>query len=248
MMRYTAEYFRKDMPEWKKKKDPIFARFFYRPVSFYISAICANMGIKANVVTIFSVFVALIAALCFYVQDKNIRIIGAILISIWLLLDCVDGNLARSVNRQPFGEFLDALGSYVLVAFLGLGLGISVFNNGGVILEQGNYIWIVLGGLVSILDILMRLTYQKYRNNSVELQQKGIIPVEIDKRVDHNSVTSIRTRIEMELGICGILPPAIIICVFIGGLDLILLYLFLFNLMGCTATLFIYVIKTIKYL
>jgi len=58
MMRYTAEYFRKDMPEWKKKKDPIFARFFYRPVSFYISAICANMGIKANVVTIFSVFVA----------------------------------------------------------------------------------------------------------------------------------------------------------------------------------------------
>lgn len=247
-MKYRAKYFRESMPEWKRKKDPIFVRAFYRPVSFYGSAFCANLGIKANYVTVFSLFIAFFAAISYFCSNRGVNLIGAILINCWLVLDCIDGNLARSVERQPFGEFLDAMGSYILVSFLGIGIGVYVFKNGGLFLLDNNYWWIIIGALISVLDILMRLTYQKYKNNSVELQESGAIPVEVDKRLDHNATTSIRTRIEMEFGIAGILPPAILVCTALNFLDIILVYMFLYNLAGCILVIIMYTRKSLKYI
>ncbi|MCB6607717.1 CDP-alcohol phosphatidyltransferase family protein [[Clostridium] symbiosum] len=247
-MKYSARYFRESMPEWKRKKDPIFVRAFYRPVSFYGSAFCANLGIKANYVTVFSLFISFFAAISYFCSNHSINIIGASLINCWLVLDCIDGNLARSVERQPFGEFLDAMGSYILVSFLGIGIGVYVFKNGGLFLLSNNYWWIILGALISILDLLMRLTYQKYKNNSVELQESGAIPVELDKRLAHDSSTSIRTRIEMEFGIAGILPPAILVCTILNFLDIILVYMFLYNLTGCILVIILYTRKSLKYI
>ncbi len=59
------------------------------------------------------------------------NIIGALLVLFWHLLDCVDGNLARSVKPQPFGGFVDSESSYILVALLGSCLGISAYHGGG---------------------------------------------------------------------------------------------------------------------
>jgi hypothetical protein len=94
----------------------------------------------------------------------------------------------------------------------------------------------------------MRVTYQKYKNNSSELQLNGTIPKEIDKRTDHNSVTSLRTRIEMEMGIGGILPPAILLCTIFNSMDIILFYMFFYNLSACIAVVVIYIRKALKYI
>lgn len=34
-MKYNAKFFRDGMPDWKKKKDSIFACLIYRPISFW---------------------------------------------------------------------------------------------------------------------------------------------------------------------------------------------------------------------
>ena len=82
---YTAKYFRESIPEWKFKKDPLIAQWFYRPLSFYISAFCANRGISANAVSYFSMLFAIGACVCYFVDNHIVHICGAIIVNLWLI-------------------------------------------------------------------------------------------------------------------------------------------------------------------
>ena len=223
-MKYTGKFFKESMPEWKRKKDPILVRLFYRRVSFYLSAFLANRGVTANSVSFFSVIIGAASCILFLFPYKLCHIGGALLINVWLTLDCVDGNLARSVKKQPFGDFADAISSYILVGLLNSALGVAVFCTGGILVKAGNLWMIYLGALASASDTLMRLVYQKYKNTERDLQDKGIIEPEKDVREDHNQVGNIRVRLELELGIAGILPVAILVSSIIGTLDIIIIY------------------------
>ena len=132
-MKYTVHFFRDNLPSWKRRKDSLPIKIFYRPISFYTASFCANHGISANTVSVFSTFVGILACSMFLFGRWEFNIIGALLISFWGLLYCTDGNLARCVKAQPFGEFVDAESSYTFVAFLGVCIGMSVF------LQKGGY-------------------------------------------------------------------------------------------------------------
>lgn len=113
-------------------------------------------------------------------DSKGLCICGAVLFSVWSWLDCVDGNLARSVRKQPFGEFADSMSSYILVGLMGSAMGIAAYNFGGTLLKPGNAWIILLGALASSADSLMRLIYQKYKNTEKELSEKGVLEIEND--------------------------------------------------------------------
>ena len=144
-MHYTAKFFKDNMPEWKRKKDPILSRIFYRRVAFWLAARCANLEISANTISYFSAIIGIIACACFRPASWICHVIGAVLINFWLVLDCTDGNLARSVKSQPFGEFADGISSYILVGLMCSAIGITVFREGGVLFKAGN-IWMVYVG------------------------------------------------------------------------------------------------------
>lgn len=134
-MRYTANYFNENLPEWKRKKDPPLSRVFYRKISFYCSAFAANHGITANQISYFSMYVGIIASILF-LFNKPLAVVGAILVNVWLVLDCADGNLARSVRSQPFGEFADGISSYVIVGTICTTIGFYVYQHGGLFLIE----------------------------------------------------------------------------------------------------------------
>ncbi len=227
-MKYTAKYFKDDLPEWKKRKDPTNCRFFVRPLSFFVSAFCANHKITANEVSYFSVVIALVSCICFLFNDRYTNIIGAVLINLWLLLDCVDGNLARSVKKQPFGEFADALSSYVMVAFMCTAFGYFVYVNGGVMVSVGQPICIVIGAIASTFDTLARLIYQKFRNTEMDLEKEKKIKSEMDLNKDHDSTGRLIVRAQEALGVGGWLPHFILFAVIFNFMDLILIYCFFF--------------------
>jgi len=227
-MKYTYKYFKESMPEWKRKKDPLIGRFFLRPVSFYISAFAANHNISANTVSYFSMFVGLIGCLLFYFNNYYVAIIGALLMLFWSILDCVDGNLARSIKKQPFGEFADGISGYWLVAFMGTALGYYVYLNGGIFTEIHNSWSIVIGSVSSVFDILVRLTYQKYKTTENILVKEKIISVEIDEHRDHSKVGSFKIRFEQAGGIGGWLTILILLGTIFNALDLVILYCFLY--------------------
>lgn len=245
-MKYTAKYFKNGMPEWKRKKDPILSRIFYRRVAFYTAAIAANVGISANAVSYFSTIVGVVACLCFLPVSHVTHIIGAILINFWLILDCTDGNLARSVKSQPFGEFADGISSYILVGLMCSMMGVAAYFEGGLFVPEGSPWIILIGALASSSDSLMRLVYQKYKNTERDMADRGIIEIENDVRTDHSQVGSFRVRVEAELGIGGLLPIAILFASIFRALDLIVLYCFLYYGVSCMVATLMYIRKAIK--
>ncbi len=242
-MKYTAKYFRDTMPEWKRKKDPPLSRLFYRPAGYVLAAFCANHGISANAVSYFSVIVGVVSCLFFLIPSYLCRIIGAVLINFWTVLDATDGCIARSVKSEPFGDFADGISSYILVALMGSMMGIAVYYEGGSIVEPG-VIWMVfMGALASTADTLMRLVYQKYRATERAEAEKGRIEIEHDVRTDHSQVKSLRVKIEQDLGIGGILPAMILLGTIFHALDLVLFYCFAYYGLSCIVIICSYIRK-----
>ena len=246
-MIYTAKYFKDNLPEWKRQKDPILSRIFYRPLSFYGAAFCANRRISANTVSYFSAVIAIFAAFLFLIDSYEVNILAAILVNVWLFLDCVDGNLARSVKKQPFGDFADSISSYILVTVMCTTMSAVAYRNGGCFIDQG-CIWIVIiGAIASSSDTLMRLIYQKYKASARELVDKGVIKPEEDKRTDNTQVNSLRVRIESDLGVGGILPALVLIGTIFSFLDVIVLYCFFYYCGACVVTSVLQIRKAMRH-
>lgn len=225
---YTGRQLWNDMPEWKRKKDAPIARFFFRPISYYISAWCANRGISANTVSYTSILFAVIGCICFLIPGYWWHIAGALWFNVWYISDCVDGNIARSIRKQPFGAFADATSSYILVGFMGACIGYAVYLDGGLFIESGCALMIVIGALGTTSDTMMRLIYQKYKNSEKELQEKGVLDAEYDQRTDESATTSLVVRLEEWLGIGGFLAFFILLAAIFNALDLIIFYCFVY--------------------
>ncbi len=244
--KYTPKYFKENLPDWKRKKDSIVTQVFYRPLSFVTSSICSNIGITANQVSYFSILIALSACILIIIPNRICNIIGAILVNVWVLSDSTDGNIARSVKKQPFGEFADSISSYVLVGLLCTSLGINGYFNGGVIFESG-VIWLVLlGTLASSSDTLMRLIYQKYKACERGLADMGKMEVEKEKRTDINQTTSLIVRIEADFGIGGILPFLVLFGIIFNFVDLVVIYCFLYYFASSLLMITKYILKAIN--
>lgn len=244
-MKYNSKFFKDNLPEWKKQKDPFFVKYIFRPLSFPFSAFCANHKISANTVSYISSIIAIIGCICFLCRNNIFYVIGGILFNIWLLMDCIDGNLARSVKKQPFGDFADAISSYILVGLMNICIAYSVYVSGGIFFKSGDGFIILLGALASESDTLMRLIYQKYKNNERELISEGYLEKTDDIRTDKNKVNSLRVRIELEFGMAGFLTILILLGAIFKFLDLIVIYALIYYGLSCVISIIMYVSKAI---
>lgn len=220
-MKYSPKYFKDNLPKWKWKKDPLISKILYRPISFFTASLCANLNISANAVSYFSALIAVIASGCFLFNNHNIAIAGAVLINIWLILDCTDGNLARSVKAQPMGEFADSLSSYILVAFMFNSMGYYVYLNGGILVSKNNALILVSGAFASTFDTLSRLIFQKFQSIRKDYyESKGITK---DDGISNSIVNKIRLRLDAEIGLGGILPLVTLLCTIFNFMDVVII-------------------------
>ncbi len=229
------------MPTWKKRKDPLLSKIIYRPISFYLSSWAVRASLTGNDVSYISAVLAIVAIVAFCIPGRWPAIAGGILVNVWLLLDCTDGNMARSQKKLAFGDFSDAISSYLLVGLLGPALGLSVYMNGGALLAPSQPWIIFLGAIASSSDTLMRLIYQKYKNTELHLVSKGVLHLEADVREDHTQVGDFRVRVEAEFGIGGVLPLLILIGAIANALDLVILYCLIYYAGSAIVAVLIYV-------
>ena len=88
---------------------PWFERNFYRRISIYFTKICLKIGISANQTTLLSLFCALVGGF-FLIFANNILylIISALFLILFLILDRVDGEIARyTKSASKFGRYFD---------------------------------------------------------------------------------------------------------------------------------------------
>tara|TARA_B100001113_G_C20929722_1_gene543836 strand:+ start:58 stop:801 length:744 start_codon:yes stop_codon:yes gene_type:complete len=96
-------------------------------LGFYLSWIASRLNLTANNITILSFILGLFGI---YMLLLGQLFVGLLLINLWYLFDCADGNLARYYKlKSKKGKFLDeALGEIVLI-FMWFSIGVGLYRN-----------------------------------------------------------------------------------------------------------------------
>lgn len=166
------EVYDKVLPEHKRKEEKynLLVSLFLRPISILMTIPFIGTTIKPTTITKVSVVFSLagFVALSFG-KTMDSKLLGWALIFMWVLLDGVDGNLARCTNQcSSLGDLWDTMGGYAALVFINYGLGIAAFydNNRFNLLE--NYWYIILGGFSAVFSIFPRLVMHKKKSSEAE--------------------------------------------------------------------------------
>ena len=212
-MKYSIKIVKNSLTE-DHKNDSLWVRCIVRNISFPITILFLYLGCSAWFVSMLSAIIAFIGCILLCVNNNLSRWIGVMLIHIWIILDCVDGNIARIRKTQgPKGEFIDALSGYIISSFCFLATGVAAFFTTK-FFSQIKEVMLICGAVASISNILPRLIYQKYKVCNYEIEKRSDCNF-LDKKLITNEGVSnfhkIRNRIGKEIGLSGLFMPGLII-------------------------------------
>jgi len=106
--------------------DGFYSTFIVRKISKVFTRVALSWGLSPNVITVISFLVGLGAAASFAAGSRSWLIAGALLLQLSLVIDCVDGEVARATSRfSTLGAWLDASTDRVkeYAAYAGLAIG-----------------------------------------------------------------------------------------------------------------------------
>ena len=104
--------------------------YVLRPISYYLAWLLLKLGVtSANKVSWASLVVGFVGCVCLAFGNYWLMIVGAILVNIWALFDCVDGTVARyNKVSNTYGKITDSACDYLMALFLFTGAGIAAYN------------------------------------------------------------------------------------------------------------------------
>ena len=166
-----------------RANDGFFSVFFLRRVSKLLTWAAVKVGATPNQVTIASFAIGLYAAFLFAQGDTWSLIGGAILLQLSIIVDCVDGEIARYTRKfSELGAWLDAITDRVkeYAVFLGLAYGAFIHN--------GQNLWVPAAVLMAIQTFRHLSDYNF--SQVVKARAAEEIPVPVDFMADWDGVTS----------------------------------------------------------
>lgn len=108
--------------------DGFYSTFVVRKASKPLTRLALRIGWSPNTITLLSFAIGIAAAASFAVGDRWALVLGAVLLQLSLIVDCVDGEVARATRRfSALGAWLDASTDRVkeFLAYAGLAYGAS---------------------------------------------------------------------------------------------------------------------------
>ena len=216
-MAYTFRDIVDSLPPEKRRSDGLWTRFVLRPLSVPLVWLALRLGLSANGVSYLSALFSAAGGVLFSQAGFVLPLWGAVLLNLFSVLDCADGGVARvTKTASPWGGWADAVMGFVAYTAVFLSTGVYLF------LRTGWWQALVVAGLTSSANLLTRAAYQIYKN--------------IEGETAHGSV-SFERKLAENVGITGLMMPALIVCHFIGGMEYIVAFNLLFYTGGCAATI-----------
>lgn len=112
----------------KEKEFFRISKYFYRPLSLPITSLIVKTSISANTITVIGILTWIAGCFLLCLTEAGYQIAAVILLQLGLILDHVDGDLARYRNRTSYeGAYLDLLGHSFSGPLLFLCWGLNVF-------------------------------------------------------------------------------------------------------------------------
>lgn len=242
---YTYKEIKDSFPKEKEKLESLYGRIVpVRKLSYLFTVPLINMGFSAFQVSIISIFFAIAGCVALAINNKYFIIAGIILVFLWHIFDCVDGNIARvRKSASKLGEFVDACSGYFVMAFLPFSIGVAAFHE-EMFLGEKSYIYIIIGGISSICEILMRLIHQKYAYTLAVIEKKGNIALEKgDNPYKLSGFHKLRKKIDIELGQLGFPMFILFLAPFFKLFFVLNIYYFLFHIFSLLVATIYYIGK-----
>jgi phosphatidylglycerophosphate synthase len=156
-----------------RANDGFFSVYVLRRFSKLLTWVAIKIGATPNQVTIASFGIGLYAALLFAQGDFWSILIGVVLLQVSIIVDCVDGELARYTRKfSELGAWLDAITDRVkeYAVFLGLAYGAYVQN--------GQNLWL-LAALLMALQTFRHLSDYNF-SQVVKARDEEAVSVPVD--------------------------------------------------------------------
>jgi len=150
----------------KANKETVWEHYFARKIAFFIAPIFLKLKVSANQVSILAIIIGIIAAILIMAGDFGQVFLGAILMQVWLILDKVDGVIARykkTITR--FGEFLEEFDGAVIAALFFSSIGAAASKLPGFLpfsLQFPPYLFIIIGILTSFFVVFRHLIFRHF--------------------------------------------------------------------------------------
>jgi phosphatidylglycerophosphate synthase len=243
----TVNELRSDYRRHRKStqdKNELMGYYIVRPLSFYPTAVFMNIGLTANQTTWISLIVLLVGCFLLAVGNYLTALAGAALLNIWLVLDFVDGNIARYEKTcSRYGEFIDAMGAYLAhLSFFAAGVGFYVSRNSLLLssfewpVEEYSAVILILGSIASLAAIWIRLIFQKFKNTFPDLnfEKSEILSVRSTA-----SISAVLLNLGHNLvNLSGLLLPVFFLAAAFRLLDVFLIFVAIANTSVVAITLF----------
>ena len=165
---------KKTFPVEKRSVESIYGRIIpVRQISYWFTIPLLNIGTTAFQASVIGMFIAILACIFIAMPNSIFRIIGVILVPIWHIFDCVDGNIARyKKTASEFGEAVDAICGYYLPIWLTFSLGVASYNIGNNHLNLSPEWFLIFGSIGAIANAQARLIHQKYAFSAAMIEKK----------------------------------------------------------------------------
>ncbi|MFJ8079540.1 CDP-alcohol phosphatidyltransferase family protein [Streptomyces sp. NPDC096205] len=148
-------------------------RLYMREVSLRVTRHLVNTRVTPNQLTYLMTLFGVLAAPALLVPGVTGAVLGAVAVQMYLLLDCVDGEVARWKKQYSLnGVYLDRVGAYLTDAAVLVGFGLraaDVWGSGRI-----DWLWAFLGTLAALGAILIKAETDLV---AVARHQGGLPPV-----------------------------------------------------------------------
>jgi phosphatidylglycerophosphate synthase len=215
MSNFTLAQIAASLPAEKRRADSPLVRILYRPLSFLAAKLFLGLGWSQNAVTYLSAVLCVAGFVLLASGPLWAAWLGMGVFFLFAVLDCTDGNMARvRKTDSPWGEWVDAFGGYTAytTVLLGAGAAAQAQSAGALPGIAGAALpwaggWTLVGGAAAAANLFMRTIYQARRAIKPD---PGRASIGVEKRLSE------------DLGVSGLLLPALALGLGFGFLPWVL--------------------------
>ena len=163
-----------------RANDGFYSVFFLRKFSKILTWLAVRIGATPNQVTLLSFAIGLYAAYSFSQGGFAATLIGAILLQMSIIVDCVDGELARYTRKfSSLGAWLDAVTDRVkeYLVFFGLAYGAA---------REGKDLWLP-AILMMLIQTFRHLSDYNFAQ-SVKIRNEELLKVPVEFMADFDGI------------------------------------------------------------
>ena len=249
-MKYTMHDITSSLTKKKNSRSSLWVQLWVRKASFPITYLFINAGWSANMVSVLSWIIIFVAAVLISINDFGCMFWGVLLTNFWLVLDCVDGNIARVKKVKTFmGDFFDAAAGYGPFSFTTLGMGMAAYHTSYLVPQEYKYLLILVGGIGAMSNMYMRLIHQKYMNCFFAAKRiiNELDDITLADTEDKKSFAYIREQIDKNFGVSGIFMPWLFVALYTNTFDIMLVCYSLYYVISFIAISVLYCIKAANF-